>query len=198
MSPDIPPVAVLVAHRVADYDAWKKVFDDHLPARKEAGCLGHHINRGADDPNMVYVYCPATDAGKARAFLDSADLVEVMKNAGVEGPPTVHVMRPMSADFIPDKKLAGVIISHAVEDYDTWRKVYDNFDLYRKESGIVGHAVNQEFDDPNRVIVYHQAESLNTLRAFVDSTELKERMREGGVAEPLEIRFIEVADFADY
>ena len=198
MSPTIPPVAVLVAHRVADYDTWKKVFDDHLAARKESGCLGHHINRGADDPNMVYIYCPATDAAKARAFLDSPDLEDVMKNAGVEGPPTVHVMRPMSADFIPDKRLAGIIISHAVEDYQVWRKAYDDFDLYRKECGIVGHAVNQEFDDPNSVIVYHQAESLNTLRAFVDSNELKERMREGGVAEPLEIRFVEVVDFADY
>ncbi len=198
MSPNLPPVATLVAHRVADYDAWKKVFDDHLPARKKAGCLGHHINRGADDPNMVYIYCPATDVDKVRAFLDSPDLEQVMKNAGVEDPPTVKVMRPMSADFIPDKKLAGLLVSHVVEDYDAWRKVYDDFDLYRKESGIVGHAVNQEFDEPNSVITYHQAESLNSIRAFVDSNELKERMRDGGVAEPIEMRFVEVVDFADY
>jgi quinol monooxygenase YgiN len=198
MSPDIPPVAVLVAQRVADYDTWKKAFDDHLPARKEAGLLGHHINRGADDPNMVYVYCPATDADKVRAFLESPDLAAVMDKAGVDGPPAVHVMRPMSADFIPDKMLAGIIVSHAVEDYEAWRKIYDDFDLHRKESGIVGHAVNQEFDDPNSVLVYHQAESLNTLRAFVDSNELKERMREGGVTDPLEIRFVEVVDYADY
>ena len=174
------------------------MFDDHLPARKEASCLGHHINRGVDDPNMVYIYCPATDVDKVRAFLDSPDLENVMKNAGVEDPPTVKVMRPMSADFIPDKKLAGIIVSHVVEDYDAWRKVYDDFDLYRKESGIVGHAVNQAFDEPNSVIVYHQADSLNSLRAFVDSNELKARMRDGGVAEPPEIRFVEVADFADY
>ncbi len=198
MSPTIPSVAILVAHRVADYDTWKKAFDDHLPVRKEAGYLGHHINRGADDPSMVYVYCPATDVDRVRGFLDSPDLEGVMKKAGVEGPPTVHLMRPMSADFIPDKLLPGMIVSHAVEDYAAWRKVYDDFDLYRKESGIVGHAVNQEYDDPNHVIVYHQAESLTTLRAFEGSNELKERMRDGGVAEPIEIRFVEVVDFADY
>ena len=198
MSQKIPPVALFVAQRVADYETWKRVFDSHLPARTEAGCLGHHINRGADDPNMVYVYCPATDAAKARAFLESPDLGDVMKTAGVEGPPTVHVMRPMSADFIPDKILAGLIVSHAVEDYGVWREVYDGFDHYRKECGIVGHAVNQEYDDPNRVIVYHQAEALTTLRAFIDSNELKERMRDGRVAEPIEIRFVEVVDFADY
>lgn len=198
MSSIIPPVALLVAHRVADYDTWKKVFDDHLPTRKEAGCLGHHINRGADDPDMLYVYCPATDVAKVRAFVEAPDLEGVMEDAGVEGTPAVHVMRPMLADFIPDRKLAGIIVSHAVEDYDAWRKVYDDFDLHRKECGIVGQAVNQEFDDPNSVIIYHQAESLSALRAFVDSNELKERMRDGGVAEPLEIRFVEVVDFADY
>ena len=48
------------------------------------------------------------------------------------------------------------------------------------------------------MIIYHQAESLNSLRAFIDSNELKERMRDGGVAGPPEIRFVEVADFADY
>jgi quinol monooxygenase YgiN len=198
MSSDIPSVATLVAHRVADYDRWKKVFDDHLPARREAGCLGHHINRGADDPNMIYIYCPATDVDKVRAFLASPDLEDVMKNAGVEAPPTVKVLRPMSADFIPNKMLSGAILSHTVEDYDAWRRVYDDFDLYRKECGIVGHAVNQEFDEPNSVVIYHQAESLNAIRAFVDSNELKERMREGGAAGPLEIRFVEVADFAGY
>jgi len=198
MSQPIPPVALLVAHRVADYETWKKAFDAHLPTRKEATCLGHHINRGIDDPNMVYLYCPATDANKVHAFLDSPDLVNVMRDAGVEGSPTVKMMKPMSADFIADKMLAGVIVSHDVEDYDEWRKVYDDFDLFRKECGIVGHAVNQELGKPNSVIVYHQADSSSSLRSFVESSELKERMREAGVVGPAEMRFVEVVDFAEY
>ena len=78
MSQDIPPVATLITHRVADYDAWKKVFDDHLPARKEASCLGHHINRGVDDPNMVYIYCPASHCSHSKegAFGDGDGVSE--------------------------------------------------------------------------------------------------------------------------
>ncbi len=87
---------------------------------------------------------------------------------------------------------------HGVEDYDAWVEVYNAFDLHRKESGIVGHAVDRELDDPSNVIVYHQAEALTTLRAFVDSNELKERMREGGVKEPFEIRFVDAVDAAEY
>ena len=198
MSQEIPPVAILVKHRVADYDTWKKAFDSHQSARKDASCLGHHINRGADDQNLVYVYLPATDADKVKAFADSPDLAEAMKKAGVEGPPTIRFMTPMSADFIPDQKLAGIIVSHAVEDYDKWRVAYDDFDAHRKEVGIVGHAVNQELGKSNQVVVYHQAKEIDTLRKFVDSPELKARMQKAGVTGPPDIQFVQVADFATY
>jgi quinol monooxygenase YgiN len=198
MSQGIPPVAILVAHRVTDYDTWKKAFDSHTSARKEATCLGHDINREIDDPKMVYVYCPATDTEKVRAFVGSPDLGEVMKDAGVESAPTVTFMRPMSADFIADRKLPGIIVTHAVEDYDRWRTAYDEFDVRRKSLGIVGHAVNQELGEPNRVIVYHQAEDADSLRAFVDSTELREVMQGAGVVGAPEIRLVRSEDIAEY
>ena len=198
MGNSIPPIAVLVAHRVADYGTWKKAFDDHESARIEASCLGHHINRGADDPNMVYVYCPATDVDKVKAFVDSPEMGDAMKKAGVQGPPTIKLLTPKSADFIPDQMLAGLIISHAIGDYDTWRAAYDDFDDFRKQSGIVGHAVSLELGKPNQVVVYHQANDLGTLHAFFDSTELKEAMQRAGVAGPSDVQFVEVSDFADY
>lgn len=198
MSHTIPPVAVLVSHRVADYDAWKKAFDDDAPARKEAGCLGHHINVGADDPRWVYVYCPATDADKLKAFIHSPEVAGVMKNAGVEGPPTIDFMTPKSADYIRDQKLPGIIVTHTVEDYDRWRVAYDGFDGFRKQSGIIGHAVNQELGNPNRVTIYHQANNMDSLRAFLDSPELKETMPSAGVIGAPDVKFVQVADFADY
>jgi quinol monooxygenase YgiN len=198
MSNDIPPVALLISHRVADYDAWKQAFDDHKSARVDASCLGHHINRDADDPNMVYVYCPAADVDKAKALVDSPEMAEAMKNAGVEGPPTITLMTPKHSDFIADQKLPGMIVIHAVEDYDAWRAAYDDFDDIRKQHGIAGHAVNQELGKPNQVLVYHQANDMASLRAFIDSTELKEGMERAGVAGPPDIRFVEVSDFAEY
>ncbi len=79
-----------------------------------------------------------------------------MKNAGVQGAPTITFMTPMSADFIPDRLLPGMIVTHAVRDYAAWRPVYDAFDGHRRASGVIGHAVNQELGAPNQVIVYHQ------------------------------------------
>ena len=147
---------------------------------------------------MVTIYCPATDAAKLKAFVTSPGLPEVMKSASVQGAPTITFMKPMSADFIPDRLLPGVIVSHGVEDYGAWRIVYDGFDDYRKRTGIIGHAVNQELGSPNRVIIYHQAEDLGALRTLASSTELKDAMKRGGVAGAPDIRFVEVADFANY
>ncbi len=198
MSQDIPPIAALAYHRVADFDAWKTVFDAHQADRVQASCLGHHINRGADDPNMVYIYCPATDVDKLKAFLDSAQLAAIMKSSGVQGPPTIKLMTPKSSDFIPDQKLAGVIMFHPVEDYDAWRVVYDEGDDLRQKNGIVGHAVNQELGKPNEVIIYDQANDLASLRAFVDSAELRGAMQRAGVTSPPEIHFVQSVDFAEY
>ncbi len=198
MAQEIPPVAILIKAKVSDYDTWLKVFEGNQSVRKEASILGHHVNRGADDPNTIYVYCAATNADKVKAWLDSPELPETMKKAGVEGPPTITFMTPMSADFIPDQKLAGIIVTHPVEDYDKWRAAYDDFDAYRKDNGIVGHAVNQELGKPNQVIVYHQANDIETLRKFVDSTELKETMEKAGVAGPPDIQFVQVSEWANY
>jgi quinol monooxygenase YgiN len=198
MSQDIPPVAVLISHRVRDYDSWKNAFDSHQSARAQASCLMHHVSRGVDDPNMVYVFCPATDVDRLKAFTDSPELANAMKNAGVEGPANVRLMIPKLSDVILDRELPAVIVSHPVEDYDTWRAVYDEGVDLRKRNSIVGHAVHQELGKPNQVIVYNQSSDLSSLRTFVDSTELKEVMQRAGVTAPPDIDLIQGVDYAEY
>jgi hypothetical protein len=195
---ELPPVSVLIIHRVADFDAWKTAFDADRPAREEATCLGHYLKRGVDDPDTVYVYCLATDPERLRAFLESDELAERMREAGVVDEPTMILMEPMSRDLVAGRLLPGIIAMHAVEDYVTWRSVYDELDGFRDASGIVGDAVSRRLDDPNRVIVYHQAESVEELRVFAASPELEDAMMRGGVVGQPDVRFIRVVDFADY
>jgi quinol monooxygenase YgiN len=197
-SEPLPPASVLISHPIADFDAWKIAFDRHMSARQEAGCLGHYLKRGVDDLDTVYMYCLATDAERLREFLEGDDLADEMRKAGVQGEPTITLMQPMSRDLVSGRLLPGIIVMHEVQDYDAWRVVYDGFEDFRQASGIVGHAVSREYDDPNRVIVYHQAEELDALREFVESTELKETMERAGVVGEPEVHFIHVVDFEYY
>jgi quinol monooxygenase YgiN len=190
--------ALFVIHDVADFDVWKRAFDDHLPARKAAGASGHDLHRGLDNPNRIYLYAPFADVAGARGFAESPDLARVMKDAGVVGMPAVRYLRPMSADHVPDHPGVGMIVRHEVADYAAWRRVYEEVDTLRRECGIVGHAVDQEWDRPNQVVVYHQADDRAALETFVGSDELKSAMERGGVVGPPEVHLVRHAEMIVY
>jgi heme-degrading monooxygenase HmoA len=82
-------VAVIVRHRVRDFDAWKPIFEEHGDIRRGHGALGHQLYRLSDDPNMVVVVNRFRDAEGARAFAADPSLPEVMRRAGVEGAPDI-------------------------------------------------------------------------------------------------------------
>ncbi|NIM00177.1 MAG: hypothetical protein GTN89_04600 [Acidobacteria bacterium] len=183
---------------MADFEAWQAVFDEHAPSRARAGYLGHYIKRGIDDPDRVFVYSLGNDADALRAYLEGDELEATLRNAGVEDEPTHIVMRPMSRNLVSGRMLPGIIVVHDVEDYDRWRIEYDAFEDFRRRSGIIGHAVSRSLDAPDRVVVYHQANEVGDLRAFVESDELRDAMHEAGVVGELDIHYIRVVGFADY
>ena len=72
-----------------------------------------------------------------------------------------------------------------------WRKkAFDEHAGARGASGIVGHAVNRSVEQPNLVVIYLQAESLEQLRTFAASPNLKETMQKAGVQGQPAISFV--------
>lgn len=75
----------IVHHRVADYDAWKAVYDGVTDMQRAGGVLDHAVLRSADDPNMVVVVHTFATQEAARAFFgENPDLKEAMGSAGVD------------------------------------------------------------------------------------------------------------------
>jgi hypothetical protein len=75
---------VLASHRVADYDAWKRVFDEVVASPMYDIVQSHRVWRAQDDPNLVFV-CEtfaSRDVAEA-AYSDPAGL-EAMEKAGVD------------------------------------------------------------------------------------------------------------------
>jgi len=81
--------SMFIKHRVADFDAWKKVFDEHEATRRESTVTGHSVHRDTDDPNVVTLAFRVTDLARAKDFATSDNLREIMQRAGVEGPPDI-------------------------------------------------------------------------------------------------------------
>lgn len=82
-------VYLLVHHKVEDYPKWKAVYDEHLPAREQAGSKGARVLRNAHDPKEEVIITSWPDLEHAQAFANSPQLREVMQRAGVLGMPEV-------------------------------------------------------------------------------------------------------------
>jgi len=47
--------ALLIRHRVTDYAAWKRVFDEHGSTRWSNGCQGGQVFRNSVDPSETLI-----------------------------------------------------------------------------------------------------------------------------------------------
>ena len=95
---------IMVQHTVRDFDAWKRVFDDHESVRRRHGSTGHQLYQGADDPNAVTVVNHFPSREQAESFATDPSLKEAMERGGVVGEPRVTwVEETESVDYRQSK-----------------------------------------------------------------------------------------------
>ena len=80
-------IRVMIRHKVKDWDAWKKSFDSHKQVRIDAGLTDRVISYTVGDNHHVTLVFAVADMDKAKAFMNSQDLKDKMKEAGVDGQP---------------------------------------------------------------------------------------------------------------
>ena len=73
----------LIRHRVADYDAWKNMYDGFAPTQAEHGVHAHQVLRSIENPNDVIVTHTFDSHEAARAFFAMPELKEAMSQGGV-------------------------------------------------------------------------------------------------------------------
>jgi hypothetical protein len=81
-------------------------------------------------------------------------------------------MNPVSRG---DSRRLATEAPYNVDDYETWRKVYDQFYGERGAMGVMGAAAFQSVDDPNELTVWQDFETSEVARAFVSSKRSPER-----------------------
>jgi hypothetical protein len=80
---------MFVRHQVADYAAFRVVYDWLAVTRNAHNVTADAVYQAADDPNDVTVTHDFVTIAAARAFAGSAELQAAMRNAGVLGAPMV-------------------------------------------------------------------------------------------------------------
>ena len=79
---------LMVTHKVKDWDAWKKVYDEDKPNRMNAGLSDRLLAYNIGDNHMVTMVLLVSDMKKAEDFSKSPALKAKMEAGGVEGPPS--------------------------------------------------------------------------------------------------------------
>ena len=82
---------VLIIHEVADYPAWKKVFDNAAAIRKEAGERSFQVLKYQSDPNRIVHFSAWTSIDDARCFFESPKLVKIRADSGVRSPEFIYL-----------------------------------------------------------------------------------------------------------
>ncbi|HEX2678879.1 MAG TPA: hypothetical protein VHM19_19645 [Polyangiales bacterium] len=86
------PAALIVKHRVANYDTWKAGFDSVFEKRKAHGWRSAIVLRDATDPNLVTIVNRVKDLEGAKRYGSSPELRALMEKIGVLGAPEISFM----------------------------------------------------------------------------------------------------------
>jgi quinol monooxygenase YgiN len=82
---------VLIIHEVADYEAWKQVFDNAADIRKEAGERTYQVLKYEDNANKIVHFSAWISIEAAQQFFESPQLVQIRIDAGVKSPEFIYL-----------------------------------------------------------------------------------------------------------
>jgi len=77
-----------------------------------------------------------------------------------------------------------VLIIHEVEDYATWKTVFDNAAQIRKEAGEISYQLLKFENDADNIVHFSQWNSLQNAKHFFESERLIEIRKQAGVKAP--------------
>ncbi len=83
---------LLVRHKVREFHEWKRVFDSHKDAQREAGLRIEKVMRNLYDPTEVFLFFDVVDLAKARGFVFSPEVPNSQEQSGVVDKPDIYFL----------------------------------------------------------------------------------------------------------
>jgi hypothetical protein len=109
---------------------------------------------------------------------------------------TEEAAEETSADAaVTEETRQMVLVWHMVEDYNTWRPIYDGNLPNIQDGGMTRVVVGREHGNDNHIMVAHSVQDLAAARSFLESEDLKAKMEEGGVTGEPEISIVDVVEY---
>ncbi|MES2372112.1 MAG: hypothetical protein V4557_05995 [Bacteroidota bacterium] len=185
---------MFIKHKVVNYTKWKPLYDADSSNRLANGLHDHIVARGDEDPNTVMVIFYMDDVTKAKAMVADPKLKEVMQKAGVSGAPEIDYIHRVFNDSSKTDQSARVMIKHKVQDWDIWKKVFDDDKQARMDAGLSDRMVGYTVGDNRMVTIICVVNDEAKAKAFMNDKRLTDKMKAGGVEGPPSIFFYHVVE----
>ena len=190
--PSGPTSIMTVKAKVANYAKWKTAYESNDSMREANGLHKYIIARGTEDSNMVLVANRMDDVDKAKQFGSSAALKERMKKAGIVGPPSMDFLTAVMNDTTAIQQTVRLMVKHKVKDWDAWKKVFDAHKQARMDAGLTDRVLAHTVGDDHSVTIVFAVADVAKAKAFTNSKDLKDKMKEGGVEGPPNFFFYKI------
>jgi hypothetical protein len=193
-APSGPSEIMTITHKVANYAKWKPLYDSHDSIRQSNGLHNYVIARGIEDSNMVMIALKLDDVDKATAMAASPELKERMKKGGVVGPTAFDYLESVLNDTTAIQQTVRLMVKHKVKDWDAWKKVFDSDKQARIDAGLTDRVIAYTIGDNHSVTLVFAVADIDKAKAFGNSKELKDKMKEGGVEGPPSMFFYRIVE----
>ena len=190
-----PFKVIVIKHKVADYDKWRKEYDAHDSVRMAYSISHFVVGRGVDDANMIIVIDKFSDVLKAKEFSALPNLKEAMKKGGVVGKPEFFYYDVIRNDPTEITQKERLMVTHRVKDFDAWLKVYDAEGIVKRmEEGFIDRGMARSMDDPNMVALVFAVTDMKKAKTNINSEAKKKLMMDAGVEGTPEMFFYKLTD----
>ena len=92
--------------------------------------------------------------------------------------------------------MPALLVRHKVQDYATWKPIFDEHGTTRQASGSRGSRLFRSASDPNELVILFDWDELDNARQFAQSDDLRETMQRAGVTDHPDIYFLEEIEAA--
>jgi len=89
--------------------------------------------------------------------------------------------------------MASMLVQHQVKDFSMWKNIYDSLAELRVSKGQLSDKVYRDANNPNKLTILFNWNSLENAQEYAQSSELKEAMQEAGVEGPPTVSFLNEA-----
>jgi len=74
-----------------------------------------------------------------------------------------------------------LVVHHFVDDFDSWKPVFDEHEIVRRSHGEIEHRLWQDPGNRNRLVIHNDFPSVEAAQGFMNDPSLPEAMERAGV-----------------